>query len=140
MAFFDTSKQFSDFVLDRRLQKAIGRAGFNHPTLVQSKLIPIALEGRDVLVRAKTGSGKTMAYAVPIIQTLLSEELTGPGIRCLILTPTRELSEQVKKQIDPLLLFCGDQISSLSLAATGSKSVLVRLFRSNNDFCVSSHF
>ena len=65
---------FATLGLDRRLFKAIARLGFVYPSAVQSRCIPHALEGRDVLVRAPTGSGKTVAYAVPLIQVLLQRK------------------------------------------------------------------
>jgi ATP-dependent RNA helicase DDX56/DBP9 len=60
-----------DFGLDRRLIKAVSRMGFIYPTLVQSKAIPLALEGKDLLVRARTGSGKTAAFALPTLHKVL---------------------------------------------------------------------
>ncbi len=60
-----------DFGLDRRLIKAVSRMGFVYPTLVQSKAVPLALEGKDLLVRARTGSGKTAAFALPTLHKVL---------------------------------------------------------------------
>jgi hypothetical protein len=60
-----------DFGLDRRLIKAVARLGYVYPTLVQSKAIPLALEGKDLLVRARTGSGKTAAFALPALHKVL---------------------------------------------------------------------
>ena len=60
--------------LDRRLLKAIARAGYVYPTLVQSQAIPLALAGKDLLIRARTGSGKTAAYALAVLQKLLSRK------------------------------------------------------------------
>jgi ATP-dependent RNA helicase DDX56/DBP9 len=58
-------------VLDKRILKALGEMGFARPTLVQTQAIPIALEGRDILARARTGSGKTAAYCIPVVQKIL---------------------------------------------------------------------
>ena len=65
------SSTFSGLGLDSRLLQGISRQNFQAPTLVQSKAIPLALEGRDVLARAKTGSGKTAAYLLPILHLIL---------------------------------------------------------------------
>jgi hypothetical protein len=62
---------FAGLGLDSRLLQGIAKQNFQTPTLVQSKAIPLALEGRDVLARAKTGSGKTAAYLLPIIHLIL---------------------------------------------------------------------
>lgn len=67
-------KQWSEFGLDGRLLKAISKSGWAAPTLVQSQAIPLALEGKDILAKARTGSGKTGAFAVPVIQRILSEK------------------------------------------------------------------
>lgn len=66
--------QAFDFGLDRRLIKAVARLGYVYPTLVQSKAIPLALEGKDLLVRARTGSGKTAAFALPALHKVLLQK------------------------------------------------------------------
>lgn len=70
----DTKSTFASFshLLDDRLLKALADMGFARPTLVQSKAIPLALESRDILARARTGSGKTAAYCIPVVQKILS--------------------------------------------------------------------
>jgi ATP-dependent RNA helicase DDX56/DBP9 len=60
-----------DFGLDRRLVKALSKLGYVYPTLVQSRCIPLVLHGKDVVVRARTGSGKTVAFALPVLQKIL---------------------------------------------------------------------
>jgi ATP-dependent RNA helicase DDX56/DBP9 len=65
---------FAALGLDTRLLQAIAKQNFQTPTLVQSKAIPLALEGRDVLARAKTGSGKTAAYLLPILNAILKRK------------------------------------------------------------------
>ena len=65
---------FAGLGLDSRLLQGINKQNFQKPTLVQSKAIPLALEGRDVLARAKTGSGKTAAYLLPILNSVLKRK------------------------------------------------------------------
>lgn len=65
---------FGDLGLDARLLQAISHQGFKKPTLVQSKTIPLALDGTDILAKAKTGSGKTAAYVLPILQSILKRK------------------------------------------------------------------
>jgi ATP-dependent RNA helicase DDX56/DBP9 len=66
----------ADAGLDRRLLKAVARLGYVYPTLVQSKGLPLALAGKDLLVRAKTGSGKTAAYGLAALQKILLNKTT----------------------------------------------------------------
>lgn len=65
---------FADFGLDSRLLQATARQNWHTPTLVQSKAIPLAIDGCDVLAKAKTGSGKTAAYTLPILQAILKRK------------------------------------------------------------------
>lgn len=69
----DSKSTFSSFshLLDARLLRALADLGFARPTLVQAKAIPLALDSRDILARARTGSGKTAAYAIPLVQKIL---------------------------------------------------------------------
>ena len=66
---------FASLSLDSRLLQGIAKQNFQIPTLVQRKAIPLALEGRDILARAKTGSGKTAAYLLPILHSILKRKL-----------------------------------------------------------------
>ena len=91
---------FADFQLDPKILKAVADQGYTQATPIQAKAIPVVLEGKDVMGAAQTGTGKTAAFILPIIQTLLpnANASTSPArhpIRALILTPTRELSDQV---------------------------------------------
>ena len=70
----DQKASFSDFGLDPRLVQAIAQEKYREPTLVQSKAIPLALEGKDVLAKATTGSGKTAAYLLPVLQSILKRK------------------------------------------------------------------
>lgn len=70
----DSKASFASFthILDSRLLRALADLGFAKPTLVQTKAIPLALENRDILARARTGSGKTAAYCIPVVQKILN--------------------------------------------------------------------
>lgn len=89
---------FKDFGLIEPIMQAIKEAGYETPTAIQSSAIPPALKGRDILGCAQTGTGKTVAFAFPIIQKLVSEDMgnSPKKIRTLILTPTRELAIQIR--------------------------------------------
>lgn len=88
---------FADFNLIAPLQRAIDEAGYETPTPIQAQAIPALLEGRDLIGVAQTGTGKTLAFALPVLQHLANGR-RGPGkrqIRALILSPTRELAAQI---------------------------------------------
>ncbi|MBF0571780.1 MAG: DEAD/DEAH box helicase [Candidatus Omnitrophica bacterium] len=87
---------FSSLGLSKDLLQAVGYAGYQQPTAIQAQSIPLILEGKDVIAEAKTGTGKTASYALPILQLLQKSPNTATKtINALILTPTRELAMQV---------------------------------------------
>jgi ATP-dependent RNA helicase RhlE len=92
---------FEDLGLHPELMRAIEALGFERPTPVQIEAIPPALEGRDILGCAMTGSGKTAAFVLPILQRILDDPRRG-GTRALVLTPTRELAAQVADHLAEL--------------------------------------
>ena len=87
-----TVASFRDFDLDPILLSGIAELGFESPTPIQTEAMPPLLKGRDVIGRARTGSGKTAAFGLPLLQRLKG---AGKGVRALVLTPTRELALQV---------------------------------------------
>ena len=91
---------FSVFHLDRNLLRGIKELGFNRPTPIQTDAIPPALEGRDILACASTGSGKTAAFLLPILNKLVTRPRG--KTRALVLTPTRELAAQIVEQLNAL--------------------------------------
>lgn len=91
-------KRFEDFDLSPLLLKALQQAGYEHPTEIQAGLIPLALEDYDVVGQARTGTGKTAAFVIPILEQLYPKrEVAGP--QALILVPTRELAVQVREEV-----------------------------------------
>jgi len=86
---------FTEFPLDERLQRALVTAGFVTPTPIQAAALPVALEGRDLLGTAQTGTGKTAAFVLPILQRLIAAPHDNRRTRAVILAPTRELVEQI---------------------------------------------
>lgn len=96
---------FHEFGLDESILKSIDEFGFKEPTPIQAGAIPHILEGRDVIGSAQTGTGKTAAYALPILHRLGGHE-AGAAPRCLILGPTRELAAQVEDQFHAYGKYC----------------------------------
>ncbi|WP_452220294.1 DEAD/DEAH box helicase [Lacinutrix salivirga] len=91
---------FKDLQLNKPLLRAIAEAGYDNPTLVQEKTIPFVLDKRDVITSAQTGTGKTAAFALPILQVLYDKQVAskkGKKIRALIVSPTRELAAQIQE-------------------------------------------
>jgi len=93
---------FSTFTLDPRLQDGVRSLGFTQPTPIQSATIPAALTGQDILGSAETGTGKTAAYLLPVLQRLLANPGRTHVPRVLIMVPTRELALQVAEQATQL--------------------------------------
>ncbi|KAG1840456.1 DEAD-domain-containing protein [Suillus subluteus] len=143
----DSKSTFSIFahLLDTRILRALADMGFARPTLVQVKALPIALEGRDILARARTGSGKTAAYCIPVVQKILSAKSSLSAsdeiyqvTRAVILVPTRELSEQVTACLQSLLTYCEKEIIVVN-SATGSSTHLQRaLLADKPDIVIST--
>ncbi|KAG8814056.1 ATP-dependent DNA/RNA helicase, partial [Serendipita sp. 399] len=118
-------------LLDTRILRALADQSFVKPTLVQAKAIPLALEGRDILCRARTGSGKTVAYCVPVLERVLTgrkaakTDVERQCTRVAILVPTRELAEQVTNQIKKLAKYCESLI--ITNVAGGASTHLYRV-------------
>ncbi len=91
---------FAQFALHERLLKAVAELKFVEPTPVQAAAIPPALEGRDLRVTAQTGSGKTAAFVLPLLNRLMGPSQQRVTIRALILLPTRELAQQTLKEVE----------------------------------------
>src|ERR687888_1232281 len=91
---------FEQFRLSKLILRAVSESGYQQPTPVQVAAIPKVLAGHDLLATAQTGTGKTAAFALPMLDRLHAEPARVPGhIRALILTPTRELALQVEASL-----------------------------------------
>jgi ATP-dependent RNA helicase RhlE len=91
---------FSEMVISSYTKERLAALGFSVPTPVQAAAIPHAMEGKDVLATAQTGTGKTLAFLIPILEQMLEKD--APGVAALVLVPTRELAMQVVDQYDEL--------------------------------------
>ncbi len=105
----------TDFInlnLQPQLLRAVDTLGYEEPSDVQANVIPLMLEGKDVIAQSQTGSGKTAAFALPILQDLIFGGSTGK-IRALVLTPTRELAIQVAAAIQDYGQFCNVKVMAV---------------------------
>ncbi|KAE9367923.1 DEAD-domain-containing protein [Stipitochalara longipes BDJ] len=131
---------FASLRLETRLLQGITKQNFRTPTPVQSKAIPLALEGRDILARAKTGSGKTAAYLLPILHSILKQKQTNstPRTSALILVPTRELAEQVYKAVETFSAYCAKDVRAVNLTQKVSDAVLRSLLADSPDIVIAT--
>lgn len=113
-----TVASFAELQLEPRLLRAIRDLKWASPTAVQSQAIPLALEGRDILARSGTGTGKTGAYLLPILHKTLQRKQTS-----LILAPTRELCQQIANVAKSLSQHCGQEIRVRNIAGKESDAV-----------------
>ncbi|KAI9887148.1 MAG: ATP-dependent DNA/RNA helicase [Watsoniomyces obsoletus] len=137
----EDAPSFTEYGLDARLLQAIAKQRFSTPTPVQAKVLPLALEGKDILARSKTGSGKTAAYLLPILQSILKRK-SGINdesyISALILVPTRELAEQVLKSVTSLTAFCARDIRAINLTHKVSDAVQRSLLADLPDIVIAT--
>lgn len=87
--------KFTDIALNNKLQKALKELEYNQATQIQEQAIPLILADNDVMARAKTGTGKTAAFALPILNKLIEKDMNTQFISALVLAPTRELVQQI---------------------------------------------
>ncbi|MCF8113855.1 MAG: DEAD/DEAH box helicase [Desulfotignum sp.] len=87
--------KFDDYPIAAAIKKNLAAAGYKRPTDIQYKAIPSIIKGEDVLAVAQTGTGKTAAFAIPIIDRIHRSKGSRPGIQCIVMVPTRELAGQI---------------------------------------------
>ncbi|MBK9290906.1 MAG: DEAD/DEAH box helicase [Bacteroidetes bacterium] len=110
--------KFSDFSLAAPILEGLDAIGFEQPTPIQEQAIPVILQGRDLIACAQTGTGKTAAFLLPVIHSIITQSQSGTGIKALIIAPTRELAIQIDQQLQGLAYFTN--ISSIAVYGGGS--------------------
>ncbi|CAG2162628.1 unnamed protein product [Oppiella nova] len=115
--------EFSEMGLDSRLLRAIDSCGWRSPTLIQERAIPLALEGNDILAKARTGTGKSAAFALPILHGLLAikdgalaSDDSARHVRALVLSPSKELCAQLTQHFRQLTAYCSREITVLDIS------------------------
>ncbi len=112
-----TTLTFDDFYFDYQLLDGLDAMGFSKPTPIQEQAIPVILDGKDLIACAQTGTGKTAAYLLPIINKIIETAPEERHLNTLILSPTRELAQQIDQQVEGLGYFTG--VSSIPIYGGG---------------------
>lgn len=128
--------KFSDFDLDEKLLKALAKLQFTRCMPIQAEMLPLAIKGSDILASAETGSGKTIAYLLPVLQKCIQQPAPDTATRCLILVPTRELAEQIEADCKALCSF--SQIHCLAMIGGVSFKEQKALLRKNPEILIAT--
>jgi ATP-dependent RNA helicase RhlE len=129
-------KNFSDFGLHSDLLRGVADLGFTEPTPIQADAIPPAMAGQDVLACAMTGSGKTAAFLLPILERLLAKPGRKKGARVLIVSPTRELAAQTAEHLEGLARHT--KITGAAIFGGVAMGPQERAFRQGTDILVAT--
>ncbi|RYY46297.1 MAG: DEAD/DEAH box helicase [Chitinophagaceae bacterium] len=116
--------KFTDFNFDSRLQEGIEASNYENATPIQEQVIPHILEGKDVIAFAQTGTGKTAAFLLPLINQMLTRGTDPHGINCMVIVPTRELAVQIAQHLEGLSYFTS--VSSIAVYGGGDGNSFVQ--------------
>ena len=97
--------KFSELKLNDRVLEALDAMRFDECTPIQEQAIPVILEGRDLIAVAQTGTGKTAAFLLPVLNKLSEGEHPEDAINCVVMSPTRELAQQIDQQMEGFSYF-----------------------------------
>lgn len=132
-------ENFRELGLTEELLLAVEKSGFSEPTRIQEITLPLILEGRDLLIEAQTGSGKTACFAWPLLQKISAEKThEGQAIQALILTPTRELALQVSGAFYRFGEFLNNKVSVLTVIGGESIDQQTRALADGVDVVVAT--
>lgn len=129
---FVPEHSFANFELDSQLLHAIKHKGYTQPTPIQDKIIPLILQGKDVVGLANTGTGKTAAFLIPLIKKLSQK----PDEQILIVAPTRELAQQIEQELRSIT----KSMRIYSVACVGGERIGIQIkkLRLKNDFIIGT--
>ncbi len=128
----DDNLNFSELNISDSIKNAVERKGFSKVSEIQEKVIPTALEGRDIVGKSKTGTGKTAAFAIPLVEKIRS----GNANSALIVVPTRELARQVKEEIASIA--AGSKIRAIAVFGGQNIRRQMDLLRRNPEIIVGT--
>lgn len=132
----ESETSFGELGLSKPLTKSCSDLGFLNPTLIQEQVIPLILKGSDVIICAKTGSGKTGAFSLPILHKLLHRNNYQKVTRCIILSPTRELCQQTNSMIENYIKYT-DLVCRVVIGGANSAKEMKQL-QDNPDIIVGT--
>lgn len=116
--------KFTDFGFDQRLLEGIEASGYEDATPVQEQVIPLVLQGKDIIASAQTGTGKTAAFLLPLINNIISSPVNHHSITALVIVPTRELAIQIAQHMEGLSYFTS--VSSIAVYGGGDGNAFVQ--------------
>ena len=131
-AAYVPKNMFSDFLIEDQIKKNIEQKGYKIPTPIQDAVIPLLLEGKDVIATANTGTGKTAAFLIPLIHNLLTKKTS----RVLIIAPTRELADQINAEL--IEFKTKTSLTSVLCIGGASMSVQIRDLKKNPQFVIGT--
>ena len=127
---------FTQFDLKSPLLKALDALSFSKATAVQEKALPVAMSGNDLMVCAQTGSGKSAAFLLPILNRILTVQAPNSKTRALVLVPTRELARQLLKQCEALAKFT--KIQAAAITGGAEYKYQTAIFRKNPEIIIAT--
>lgn len=123
---------FSELNINDNIKKALSKKGFSKASEIQEKVIPAALSGKDVVGKSKTGTGKTAAFAIPLIEKMVKER----GFSALVIVPTRELATQVKDEIASIAI--GSHVKTAAVFGGHNINPQIRLLERSPEIIVGT--
>ncbi|HEY0299137.1 MAG TPA: DEAD/DEAH box helicase, partial [Arachidicoccus sp.] len=123
--------KFTEFGFDERLMDGIAASNYENATPVQEQVIPLILQGKDIIASAQTGTGKTAAFLLPLINNILTSETNHKSISALIIVPTRELAVQIEQHLEGLSYFTN--VGSIAVYGGGTGGAFVQEKRALSD-------
>jgi len=116
--------KFTEFGFDERLMEGIEASGYENATPVQEQVIPLILQGKDIIASAQTGTGKTAAFLLPLINKIITDPLVNHTNTALVIVPTRELAIQIAQHMEGLSYFTS--VSSIAVYGGGDGNAFVQ--------------
>ncbi len=116
--------KFTEFGFDERLMEGIDASGYENATPVQEQVIPLVLQGKDIIASAQTGTGKTAAFLLPLINKIITDPLVDHTNTALVIVPTRELAIQIAQHMEGLSYFTS--VSSIAVYGGGDGNAFVQ--------------
>jgi ATP-dependent RNA helicase RhlE len=128
--------KFNDYRIDSKIKSQLEYMGFRKPTDIQYRAIQHVLDGEDVMAVAPTGTGKTAAFTIPMIEKMLQSKRSGPGIRALVMVPTRELAKQISEVVDTIAI--KTKVSCLGLYGGVDQESQIKVLEKKLDVLVAT--